>query len=87
MKHKVNRTIKVPVVSNKLKDILHDEKSCRKYGEKPIKGSPHPRSTDSIGLWITPTPKLHQAIQPLQQPGVTMIPASNRHLVHVHIPV
>ncbi|KAL2485912.1 putative WRKY transcription factor 21 [Abeliophyllum distichum] len=42
-KHRVKRSIKVPVVSNKLADIPPDEYSWRKYGQKPIKGSPHPR--------------------------------------------
>ncbi|KAJ0520168.1 putative transcription factor WRKY family [Helianthus annuus] len=42
-KHRVKRQIKVPAVSNKLADIPPDEYSWRKYGQKPIKGSPHPR--------------------------------------------
>lgn len=39
----MKRTIKVPAVSNKPADIPPDEYSWRKYGQKPIKGSPHPR--------------------------------------------
>ncbi|CAN4101976.1 unnamed protein product [Withania somnifera] len=42
-KHKVKRSIKVPAISSKLSDIPSDEYSWRKYGQKPIKGSPHPR--------------------------------------------
>ncbi|GMH25777.1 hypothetical protein Nepgr_027620 [Nepenthes gracilis] len=42
-KHRVRRSIKVPAISNKVADIPPDEYSWRKYGQKPIKGSPHPR--------------------------------------------
>nr|QGQ64065.1 WRKY transcription factor 42 [Santalum album] len=42
-KHRVKRSLKVPAISNKLADIPPDEYSWRKYGQKPIKGSPHPR--------------------------------------------
>lgn len=42
-KNKIKRTIKVPAISSKLADIPPDEYSWRKYGQKPIKGSPHPR--------------------------------------------
>lgn len=42
-KLKVKRVIRVPAISMKMADIPPDEYSWRKYGQKPIKGSPHPR--------------------------------------------
>lgn len=50
-KHKIKRSIKVPAISSKLADIPPDEYSWRKYGQKPIKGSPHPR----YSLVLAPT--------------------------------
>ncbi|XP_066349202.1 LOW QUALITY PROTEIN: WRKY transcription factor WRKY51-like [Miscanthus floridulus] len=42
-KHRLKCTIRVPAISPKMADIAADEYSWRKYGQKPIKGSPYPR--------------------------------------------
>ena len=47
-KNKVKRTIRVPAISSKIADIPPDEYSWRKYGQKPIKGSPHPGNYHSL---------------------------------------
>ncbi|XP_028119049.1 probable WRKY transcription factor 7 [Camellia sinensis] len=54
MKLKVKRVVRVPAISVKLANIPSDDYSERKYGQKPIKGSPHPSDIDlctGMNVW------------------------------------
>ncbi|KAI8563460.1 hypothetical protein RHMOL_Rhmol03G0112600 [Rhododendron molle] len=42
-KLRVKRVVRVPAVRMKMADIPPDDYTWRKYGQKPIKGSLHPR--------------------------------------------
>ncbi|PIA56581.1 hypothetical protein AQUCO_00700730v1 [Aquilegia coerulea] len=51
-KSRVKKVVRIPAISLKMADIPPDDFSWRKYGQKPIKGSPHPRCVHTFILSI-----------------------------------
>ncbi|CAI9781237.1 unnamed protein product [Fraxinus pennsylvanica] len=77
-KHRVKRSIKVPAISNKLADIPQDEYSWRKYGQKPIKGSPHPRGYYKCSS-IRGCPARKHVERCLEEPSMLMVTYEGEH--------
>ncbi|XP_078443649.1 putative WRKY transcription factor 11 [Wolffia australiana] len=78
-KRRVKTTLRVPAVSDKIADIPPDEYSWRKYGQKPIKGSPYPRGyykcTSSKGC-----PAKKQVERDVRDPTMIIVSYEGEHL-------
>eukprot|EP00252_Welwitschia_mirabilis_P027105 TRINITY_DN9175_c0_g1_i1.p1 TRINITY_DN9175_c0_g1~~TRINITY_DN9175_c0_g1_i1.p1 ORF type:complete len:297 (+),score=75.02 TRINITY_DN9175_c0_g1_i1:95-892(+) len=77
-KLRIKRTIKVPAISNKVADIPPDEYSWRKYGQKPIKGSPHPRGYYKCSS-IRGCPARKHVERCLEEPSMLVITYEGEH--------
>jgi hypothetical protein len=77
-KHRIKRTIKVPAISNKLADIPPDDYSWRKYGQKPIKGSPHPRGYYKCSS-IRGCPARKHVERCLEEPSMLIVTYESEH--------
>lgn len=77
-KSRVKRTIRVPAVSAKLADIPSDEFSWRKYGQKPIKGSPHPRGYYKCST-VRGCPARKHVERALDDPNVLIVTYEGEH--------
>ncbi|KAG6418726.1 hypothetical protein SASPL_120930 [Salvia splendens] len=83
-KHRVKRSIKVPAISNKIADIPPDEYSWRKYGQKPIKGSPHPRGYYKCST-VRGCPARKHVERCLQDPAMLIVTYEGEHN-HLRLP-
>ncbi|KAL3634176.1 WRKY transcription factor 7 [Castilleja foliolosa] len=50
-KSRLKKVVRVAAISMKMADIPPDDYSWRKYGQKPIKGSPHPSIMNQMGYY------------------------------------
>jgi len=77
-KSRVKRTVRVPAISAKLADIPTDEFSWRKYGQKPIKGSPHPRGYYKCST-VRGCPARKHVERALDDPNVLIVTYEGEH--------
>ncbi|GAB2269612.1 WRKY Transcription Factor [Dionaea muscipula] len=77
-KSRVKRVTRVPAISLKMADIPPDEYSWRKYGQKPIKGSPHPRGYYKCSS-VRGCPARKHVERALDDPGMLIVTYEGDH--------
>ncbi|XP_049384095.1 probable WRKY transcription factor 7 [Solanum stenotomum] len=77
-KLRLKRVVRVPAISMKLSDIPPDDYSWRKYGQKPIKGSPHPRAYYKCSS-VRGCPARKHVERALDEPTMLMVTYEGEH--------
>lgn len=77
-KSRLKRVVRVPAVSSKMADIPPDDFSWRKYGQKPIKGSPHPRGYYKCSS-VRGCPARKHVERALDDPGMLIVTYEGEH--------
>ncbi|GMJ02595.1 WRKY DNA-binding protein 7 [Hibiscus trionum] len=77
-KLRVKKVIRVPAISDKMADIPPDDYSWRKYGQKPIKGSPHPRGYYKCSS-VRGCPARKHVERALDDPGMLIVTYEGDH--------
>ncbi|KAI3412876.1 WRKY domain-containing protein, partial [Psidium guajava] len=77
-KSRLKRVVRVPAISSKMADIPPDDFSWRKYGQKPIKGSPHPRGYYKCSS-VRGCPARKHVERALDDPGMLIVTYEGEH--------
>ncbi|XP_030445113.2 probable WRKY transcription factor 7 [Syzygium oleosum] len=77
-KSRLKRVVRVAAISSKMADIPPDDFSWRKYGQKPIKGSPHPRGYYKCSS-VRGCPARKHVERALDDPGMLVVTYEGEH--------